>query len=225
MASSSHIVSVSTAKGTKHSLQPLQWISELYFHIFRPQSHSYEHLWHFGCLDIFKMKLFSQWDSKWFTQKPLNGSFSNILAYWTGVYLFQSEIFAQWLSAAALKPLWCFVQTLPAVLHASFPLTWHSLHLLNNWWKHIVVKNVYHSVLMGIAIKGEGQKYVILHQKQHNCTPQRGLTRDCETCALEKLFGFFQIFLLLLSSFHVCMKTRGQALLSNQHKFEIQQSQ
>lgn len=80
---------------------------------------------------------------------------------------------------------------------------------------------------MGIAIKREGQNYVIVHEKQHNSTLQRGLTRNYENHAVEKLFGFFQIFLLLLSFFHVvvCMKTRGQVLLSNQHKFEIQQLQ
>lgn len=175
-----------------------------------------------------QMKLFSQWECKRFAQKPLNGSFRNIWAHWTDVYLLQSEILAQWLSAAALKPLWCFVWTLPAVLKASFPLTRHSLCLLNNWWKHIIVKNVYRSVLMGIAIKGEGQKYVILQKKQHNCTLQRGLRTNYESHAVEKLLGSFQIFLLLLSFFHVvdvCMKTRGQVLLSNQHKFEIQQLQ
>jgi len=160
-------------------------------------------------------------------QKALNSSFRNIIAYCREAYLFPSEILTQWLSAAALQPLQRIVQTLPAVLHALFPLTWHYVYLLKNRWKHIIIKRVYRSILMGLAMKGQGQKYVILHRKQHNCTLQRGLTRNYESHALEKLFGFFQIFLLLLSFFHVvdvCMKTRGQVLLSNQHKFEIQQS-
>lgn len=128
----------------------------------------------------------------------LNGSFRNVSAYWTEAYLFQSEIWAQWLSAVALKPLLCFAWTLPEELHVPFPLTWHSPYLLNNWWKHTIVKNVYCSVLMGIAIKGEGQKYVILHKKQHNCILQRCLTTNYEIHAVEKLSGFLCIFLLLL---------------------------